>query len=181
MSSQPEPSPGPTPKPSFDALYRAWFRPVVRWLPAMGIARGDIEDVAQEIFMIVERRHAGFDGNNPGGWLYAISLRVVSNHRRLGWVRRLLFTDDPPDVAATETPESMLQQQQLAGIGDEVLAAMTDKLRRVFVLFELEGYGGDEIAALEGIPLATVWTRLHNARKQFDDRAARIRRQRGLS
>jgi RNA polymerase sigma-70 factor (ECF subfamily) len=41
--------------------------------------------------------------------------------------------------------------------------------RTAFVLFEIESYSGEEIAELEGIPLNTVWTRLHHARKRFFD------------
>ena len=44
---------------------------------------------------------------------------------------------------------------------------MSDVRRTAFVLFEIEGYSGEEIAELEQIPLATVYTRLHHARKDF--------------
>jgi DNA-directed RNA polymerase specialized sigma24 family protein len=35
------------------------------------------------------------------------------------------------------------------------------------VLFEIEGYSGEEIAQIQSLPLKTVWTRLHHARKDF--------------
>ena len=44
---------------------------------------------------------------------------------------------------------------------------MSEKLRTAFVLFEIEGYSGEEIARIQDIPLGTVWTRLHLARKEF--------------
>ena len=44
---------------------------------------------------------------------------------------------------------------------------MSDVRRTTFILFEVEGYSGEEIAELQGIPLNTVWTRLHHARKEF--------------
>jgi DNA-directed RNA polymerase specialized sigma24 family protein len=44
---------------------------------------------------------------------------------------------------------------------------MSPKLRATFVLFEIEDRSGEEIAAIQDIPRATVWTRLHNARKVF--------------
>jgi RNA polymerase sigma-70 factor (ECF subfamily) len=44
---------------------------------------------------------------------------------------------------------------------------MAEKRRTAFVLFEIEGYSGEEIAELFGIPVATVWTRLHHARKDY--------------
>jgi RNA polymerase sigma-70 factor (ECF subfamily) len=176
MPDQPQPIAAPT----FEALYRAWFRPVVRWLPAMGVGRADVEDLAQEVFITAQRRFDTFDGQNTGGWLYAVSLRIVSNHRRLAWVRKLVVSDSPPERATSETPESALANRQLADVADEILAGMSDKLRRVFVLFEVEGYSGDEIAALEQIPVATVWTRVHNARKQFEERTAKVRKLRGI-
>ena len=44
---------------------------------------------------------------------------------------------------------------------------MSDTRRATFVLFEIEGYSGEEIAEIQAIPVATVWTRLHHARKEF--------------
>jgi RNA polymerase sigma-70 factor, ECF subfamily len=44
---------------------------------------------------------------------------------------------------------------------------MSEKRRAAFILFEIEGYSGEEIARIHGIPLKTVWTRLHHARKDF--------------
>jgi RNA polymerase sigma-70 factor (ECF subfamily) len=44
---------------------------------------------------------------------------------------------------------------------------MSDKRRTVFALFEVEGYGGEEIADILDVPINTVWTRLHYARKDF--------------
>jgi RNA polymerase sigma-70 factor (ECF subfamily) len=161
---------------SFDAVYRAWFDRVVRWLPAMGVARGDLEDVAQEVFMIVQRRLPSFDGQNLGGWLFAISLRCAGNHRRLAWFRRILLAPDrAPATAAPGTPEAELARAQLLDQADAILRTLSDQHRRAFVLFEVEGYSGEEIAALEGIPVATVWTRVHHARKAFAARAAAMR------
>jgi DNA-directed RNA polymerase specialized sigma24 family protein len=44
---------------------------------------------------------------------------------------------------------------------------MSEKLRTAFILFEIEGYSGEEIARSQDIPLGTVWTRLYQARKEF--------------
>jgi DNA-directed RNA polymerase specialized sigma24 family protein len=58
----------------------------------------------------------------------------------------------------------------------EVLARMAAKKREVFVLYELEGLSGEEIAERIGCGTATVWTRLHYARQEF----RRIASARGL-
>jgi len=48
-----------------------------------------------------------------------------------------------------------------------ILERMTQKKRDVFVLFELQGFLGEEIAEQLQIPVDTVWTRLHHARIEF--------------
>jgi RNA polymerase sigma-70 factor (ECF subfamily) len=160
-------------------VYEEWFSQVVRWLPAMGARSGDVEDLAQETFLVVERKLASFSGGSLAAWLYAIALRVCSNHRRLAWFRAVVFrpSEDPAfdHAAQSATPDQAWERKQLAGLADEVLAGMSDKHRRVFVLFEIEEYSGEEIARLEGIPIATVWTRLHHARKAFMAGAQKIR------
>ena len=44
---------------------------------------------------------------------------------------------------------------------------MPDKYRQVLILFELEEMSGEDIAALTGLKVATVWVRLHRARQHF--------------
>ena len=56
--------------------------------------------------------------------------------------------------------------------GAVVTTLEDDDIREVFVLFELEGLSGPEISEALGIPLKTVWTRLHHARKDFEQRLA---------
>ena len=40
-------------------------------------------------------------------------------------------------------------------------------------MFELEGMSCEEIAEISGVPLGTVYSRLHHARKAFDRAVAR--------
>ena len=56
-----------------------------------------------------------------------------------------------------------------------ILDEMSDKKRVVFVLSEIEQLEPREIAAITGVPVVTVRTRLHYARKEFFERAARSR------
>jgi DNA-directed RNA polymerase specialized sigma24 family protein len=53
---------------------------------------------------------------------------------------------------------------------------MPDKYRTAIILFELEELSGEEIAALTGLKLATVWVHLHRARARFLDEVRRISR-----
>ena len=74
-------------------------------------------------------------------------------------------------VSALATLETKEKQQ----LFDSLTSKITAKRRVVFRLFELEGYDGQEIADILGVPINTVWTRLHYARKDFSTLLARYR------
>ena len=71
-------------------------------------------------------------------------------------------------------PVEQLERREAQRLLDRVLRTMTDKRRVAFALFEIEGYTGDEIALILDVPVATVWTRLHHARKEFLARVAEL-------
>jgi RNA polymerase sigma-70 factor (ECF subfamily) len=175
VKSQPE---GPAPRErapganlDFAALYDAWFDHVARFLKVLGAPDADHEDLAQEVFLVVRRRLVDFDGQNVAGWLYQIARRQVLRHRRLGWVKRVFTAsasgalEDLPQLG--HCPLATLETKEKTQLLWHLLLKMSEKRRVVFALYEVEGYGGEEIASFLDVPLNTVWTRLHHARKDF--------------
>lgn len=157
------------PSSAFDELYRLWFRDVCRWSRALGGLDADVEDIAQEVFLVVRRKLDDFDGQHPRAWLYGITRRAVSDHRRRAWVRRVLqpfeaLLDLPSRAAG---PSEVLRQNEELRTLSTFLSRLSPVRRTAFVLFEIEGYSGEEIAELEGVPLNTVYSRLHYARRDF--------------
>ena len=155
----------------FRAIYDTWFHEVVRWLYALGVPSSDTEDLAQEIFVVVRRQLMRFDGGNLAGWLYRIAQLTVRDHRRRAWFRNLVVRRQDLDLAqmphATESPAHSYEEAENRRHLQKLVGKMSEKLRTTFVLFEIEGYSGEEIAHIKDIPLGTVWTRLHHARKDF--------------
>jgi RNA polymerase sigma-70 factor (ECF subfamily) len=173
------PAPG-APALSFDALYDRWFEDVSRWVRALGATESERDDLVQEIFLVVHRRLADFDGINVAGWLYQIARRKVRDHRRLLWVKHIFGSNSVPLVESMlTTRQSALEQletkqrQQLLG---ELLEKLNPDQRAAFVLFEIEGNSGEEIAQLTGVPINTVWARIHKARKKLQEQAERFER-----
>lgn len=161
------PSPD-SPSFGFDEIYEAWFHEVTRWARAFGGLDADLEDLVQEVFIVVRRKLERFDGENLPGWLYRITQRTVSDYRRRAWFRR--FWQPPtfetlvdPGLSPLEAVERCQAERCLV----EVLSHMSATHRSAFILFEIEGYSGEEIARLENVPVKTVYTRLHYARKDF--------------
>jgi RNA polymerase sigma-70 factor (ECF subfamily) len=167
----------------FRRLYDRWFEDVSRWIRALGGPEADREDILQEVFLVVKRRLALFDGVNPAGWLYQITRRQVRDFRNRTWVKHI-FTRrrvDEPDVLVAEAaePEVVLERKQKHRVLGAILSKMHPDRRSVFVLFEIDGLSGEEIARIQAVPLNTVWSRLRKARTEFFALAARFRRSQG--
>jgi RNA polymerase sigma-70 factor (ECF subfamily) len=167
----------------FRAVYDAWFEPVSRWIRVLGGTAADRDDIVQEVFLVVRRRLGAFDGANLAGWLYRITRRQVRDFRRRAWVKHI-FTRRriaEPDTLAEDVanPASVLERKEKQRVLEALLAKMREERRLAFVLFEIEGLSGEEIARIQGVPINTVWTRLHHARKDFFALAAKFQAKAG--
>jgi RNA polymerase sigma-70 factor, ECF subfamily len=155
---------------SFEAVYDRWFDDVSRWVRAFGGLDADLDDLVQEVFLIVRRKLPKFDDRNLAGWLYRITQRTVRDYRRRAWFRRALLKRDgdrPETGSSDPDPSQVLERREAERFLVQILAKMSASRRTAFILFEIEGYTGEEIAALEEVPVNTVWTRLHHARRDF--------------
>lgn len=166
----------PTP-PDFDAIYEQWFDEVTRWVRAMGSPASDQEDLVQDVFLVAHRRLRDFDGANVGGWLYQIARRRVRDYRRLRWVKSVLLRRAPVSDGAPVKgpgPADSLETNEKRKILERLLERLNQTERAALVLFEIEGYSGQEIARIQGVPLNTVWARIHKARKKLRSELRRL-------
>jgi RNA polymerase sigma-70 factor (ECF subfamily) len=168
----------PTPSLTFDAIYRAFVDDVRRWIRALGGPEAEREDLAQDVFLIVHRRLPDFDGENIGGWLYQITRHRVRDFRRLRWFRLFLSKTqvDESLVNTAEGPEGALNRKEGERLLVQLLSKLPEAQRATFVLFEIEGYSGDEIAQFQGVSVNTVWARIHKARAKLATHLKRVRR-----
>jgi RNA polymerase sigma-70 factor, ECF subfamily len=157
--------------PTFGFLYRIWFLQVVRWLAALGAPGADVEDLAQDVFLVVRRRLSDFDGRNPAGWLYRIARGQLRQHRRRVAFRAASSAGEPVecDEVPNDAPGALaeMETKQKQELLDRLLSHMSEKRRVAFLLFEMQGYSGTEIAHILGVPVNTIKTRIHHARKDF--------------
>ncbi len=169
----------PRPELGFHELYDTWFDDVTRWVRAMGTPEAELDDIVQDVFIVVHRRLPDFDGENVAGWLYQIARRKVRDFRRLSWVKRVVFGGtwalDVQDTATTGPAES-LERKRRGQMFEQMLTVLNDDQRAAFVLFEIEGKSGEEIAKIQRVPINTVWARIHKARKKLQERASRLER-----
>jgi RNA polymerase sigma-70 factor, ECF subfamily len=160
---------------TFEDVYRTHFRLVWRTLARFGVREADLMDVTQNAFLIVHRQLSGFEGRAQlATWLFSICRLVAKDYLRSAPIRREVVVDFArftPEGTQPETQLQHLDKQDLSRLLDAVLEKMPEKLRMVFVLFELEEMSGDDIASVLEIPVGTVRSRLRMSREFFQREA----------
>jgi RNA polymerase sigma-70 factor (ECF subfamily) len=163
-------------------LYESEVSSVRRIARRMGLTSGEeLDDVTQDVFSMVFRDIARVRSGELSAWLFRLTSNRVNDRHRRRRVRdafRRTFGLDGSDESVPGPEQSLLRNDARLQVS-RILARMPQKKREVFVLFELEEVPGEEIAARLGIPLGTVWTRLHHARQEFA-RIARLLQRREL-
>ncbi len=134
---------------------------VMRVLRHLGVGAADVEDVAQEVFLVLHRRAADWspDRGSLRSWLYGICLRRAMHYRRT--MARRSEVGEPEERAAPPTLDERQDARWLAGW---ILDHLDDDKRAVFVLFEVEGLRMKEVVSIVGCPLKTGYSRLEAAR-----------------
>lgn len=130
----------------------------------------DMDDHIQEVFLTAHRLGGYRPGPaRPTSWLAAIAARVASTRKRSLRRRREAPSSIVVGTAAdpTQNPARSAEANESVARVMRALDSLALSYRTVFVLYELEGESGAEIAAALGIAENTVYSRLHRARRQF--------------
>jgi RNA polymerase sigma-70 factor (ECF subfamily) len=160
-----------------EAVYQQHADFVWRSLQHLGVRDADLEDLAQEVFVTVHRKLSSFDGRSKlTTWLFGICLHLAQRHRRRAYFRLEFLQAEPPERVDSETPEAHYAGRESHALLERLLDKLSPERRATFVLFEVEGVSCEEIAELTAVPVGTVYSRLHLARKQVTAAAARLRR-----
>jgi RNA polymerase sigma-70 factor (ECF subfamily) len=129
------------------------------------------DDVVGETFLSAFRRRRRYDLSRPdaGPWLYGIAANLIGKHRRaeVRLLRALARTGADP-VAESYADRVDAQVSAAAAQRDlaRALASLAAGDREVLLLIAWAELAYDEIAAALGIPVGTVRSRLHRARRK---------------
>jgi RNA polymerase sigma-70 factor (ECF subfamily) len=155
-------------------VYETQFDFVWRSARRLGVASLHVDDVVQEVFLVVHRRLAEFEGRSAlKTWLFGITRRVVRDHRRSARRKPAepLGSLEPADQAGMA--DAQLSQRQETRALHALLDELDEDKREVFVLAELEQMSGPEIAEALDVNLNTVYARLRAARSAFEQAVVR--------
>lgn len=127
----------------------------------------DAEDVYQDVFLrLLGQPAESWDGEHLKAWLLRTALNSCADLHRFRLRCPALSLEEIPDMArpADETADGARPAELW-----EAVAQLPEKLRTAVHLHYAEGYQTEEIAAMLGVPAATVRTRLRRARMKLKD------------
>jgi RNA polymerase sigma-70 factor (ECF subfamily) len=162
---------------SFDyaEMFRAHYGRVVRWLSVLGVAPGDVDDAAQEVFIVAHRRGDRLHADaTVTGWLLGISRRIAATSRRTR-ERATVREERAQPPPATPDPESVAMRREAAEILQRFLASLPEQQRLVFALYELDGEDATSIAQMLDLSPNTVHSRVRLMREKLARFVARER------
>jgi RNA polymerase sigma-70 factor (ECF subfamily) len=151
----------------FEQVYQTQLDFVWRSLRLLGVPPEAVEDATQDVFGIVSRQLAHFEGRSAlRTWLFAILQRVASNQRRTA--RRKLrqlqpFVEEAAGLAPT--PHAHAEAAEAMDIVQSFCETLDLDRRAVFVLSLLEELPAAEVSVALGIPVNTVYSRVRSLRE----------------
>jgi RNA polymerase sigma-70 factor (ECF subfamily) len=156
-------------------IYATHHAFVWRSLARLGVAPSRLDDAVHDVFMVVARRLAEYEGRaTMKTWLFAIAMRVAQSVRRDA-AREQRGRDRLREVE--EAPHVPHEDLDAAQMLHALLDKLDDDQRAVFIMAELEGMTANEIAMATATKPATVYSRLRLAREALARHVARIKAQ----
>ncbi len=174
-----EPGPEPTSSPDAELmarlaagdvgalgeLYDQHQASIRRFLTRATAGADDVDDLVHSTFLTAAKSAGRYDGRAAcRPWLIGIAVRLL--RRRQHALARWLGVAS----ALATLGRSSIDPDPAVGMRGDVeraLSRLTQPKRITLLLAEVEGLSCPEIAAALEIPIGTVWTRLHNARREL--------------
>lgn len=150
---------------------------------AFGITRreADAEEVVQDVFISIFRKHESFEGRSAlGSWIYRITANAALNKRRGKRNESEVPLEDclptfredghrEGDRAFlladwSQSPDRELVAAEARAVVNRALDRLPERYRAVLVLRDVEELSNEEVAEMLGETVASVKSRLHRAR-----------------
>lgn len=137
----------------------------------------DAVDIAQEAFVKAYSKLRTFDSESAFyTWLYRIAINTAIDHLRKRKSRPADSLDDdkyaqvgfePTSKDPSSDPEKVLVRSEQARVLRKAISSLSEKLRSVIVLHDVEGLSQEEVADILQVPVGTVKSRVSRARAEL--------------
>ncbi len=146
-------------------LYDRYHAGIRHFISRATCDAADVDDLVHETFLAAAESAARFDGRaSCRPWLVGIAVTLLRRrHQRSGRLFRILRTLGNLGAESPDLRPLLDARHDVT----RALAQLSDAKRITLLMAELEGLSCHEIAAATGVPVGTVWTRLHAARREL--------------
>lgn len=146
-------------------LYDRYHEPVRRFVARATSDANDVDDLVHATFLAAAKSAGRYDGRpSCRPWLIGIAAQLL-RRRRQSFGRFLAVLSSLRATRATSAdPRRALQARSDV---EGALVRISAAKRITLLMAEVEGLSCAEIATALGIPIGTVWTRLHAARREL--------------
>jgi RNA polymerase sigma-70 factor (ECF subfamily) len=158
-------------KKTVESWVRAYAADLFRYAALRVNNREEAEDLVQQTFInAYSSFHRFTPGTNEKAWLYTILTNLIRDHLSKLSRRPLTVPLQDGDViedlvdTKSDPEKQLLQKMDLERLA-KALAALPEPFSAPLLMHELRNMKYDEIAKSLDIPIGTVMSRLHRARK----------------
>jgi RNA polymerase sigma-70 factor (ECF subfamily) len=164
---------------AFREIVVRFERPVYSLVARMVQDPGLAEDLAQEVFIKAFRRLSTYDPQRKlSSWLFKIAHNTTIDHLRRHALETVPLEAEKDDEhrgglaavlsdTSTENPSAAAERKDMARALERAIGRLRPEYRESVVMFYIEGASYQEICEVTGLPLGTVKTNLHRARKEL--------------
>jgi RNA polymerase sigma-70 factor, ECF subfamily len=165
---------------AFRELVVRFERPVYALILRMVREPETAEDLAQEVFVKAFRRLSSYDPRRKfASWLFKVAHNATIDHLRRSELDTVPLAAEQEagdggllavlaDTAA-ESPAAAAERRDMARALERAIAGLRREYREAVVLRYVEGLAYQEICEVLALPIGTVKTNLHRARKELAD------------
>jgi RNA polymerase sigma factor (sigma-70 family) len=146
-------------------LYDRYHETLRRFVARATSDAEDVDDLVHATFLEAARSASRYDGRaSCRPWLVGIAAQLL-RRRRQSFGRLMAVLSSLRGIRATATdPRAALQARTEV---EQSMARLSEVKRITLLLAEVEGLSCAEIAEALDVPIGTVWTRLHAARREI--------------
>jgi RNA polymerase sigma-70 factor (ECF subfamily) len=153
---------------AFELLMSHFQNKVFRLAYSMLGNRALAEETAQDIFVRIWKALDGYRGQSSlSTWIYTIARNTCLSALSAAGRKPTVSIEDPVQHKMAETRAATARHVDSGLDLDLLLSQLGENHRRVVMLFYLEDKSYEEVSSLLGLPMGTVKTYLHRARKQL--------------
>lgn len=157
---------------AFTEIYNRNWKNLLRYVSRIaGDDQDEAEDILQEVFISLWKRHAVLQTENLQSWLYGAARRNALFHLRTAKTRNKYIASLSDYLTEVSTNlDDEIEVKELSALIDREIDRLPHKMKEIFILSRKENLSHKEIADRLGISDKTVKKQINNVLKIFRNR-----------